>query len=91
MDQTQQYTKPAKIKSGSPVPLDLQPYDKRKLSYANTFENPLQRITIQTIEMSPQIQTPGMYTPLPTDTPSSPLTSTLQPLVGGWLGAPGKV
>ena len=51
MDQTQQYTKPAGEKSESPVPLDLQPYDKRKLSYANTFENPLQRITIQTIEL----------------------------------------
>ena len=33
------------------MPLDVQPYDKRKLSYANTFENPLQRITIQTIEL----------------------------------------
>ena len=51
MDQTQQYTKPAGVKSESPMPLDLQPYDKRKLSYANTFENPLQRVTIQTIEV----------------------------------------
>ena len=51
MDQTQQYTKPAGVKSESPMPLDLQPYDKRKLSYANTFENPLQRVTIQTIEL----------------------------------------
>ena len=51
MDQTQQYTKSAGVKSVSPVPLDMQPYDKRKLSYANTFENPLQRVTIQTIEL----------------------------------------
>ena len=51
MDQIQQNTKPADVPSESPMPLDAQPYDKRKLSYANTFENPLQRITIQTIEL----------------------------------------
>ncbi len=51
MDQTQQNNKPSALSSESPVPLDVQPYDKRKLSYANTFENPLQRLTIQTIEL----------------------------------------
>ena len=30
--------------------LEDQPYDGRKLSYATTFPNPLQRKTIQTIE-----------------------------------------
>lgn len=30
--------------------VDDQPYDGRKLSYATTFPNPLQRKTIQTIE-----------------------------------------
>ena len=33
------------------APLDVQPYDRRKVSYANTFENPLQRLSIQTIEL----------------------------------------
>ena len=47
MERTQEQTRP----SDAPLPLDIQPYDKRKLSYANTFENPLQRITIQTIEL----------------------------------------
>ena len=47
MERTQEQTRP----SDAPLPLDVQPYDKRKLSYANTFENPLQRITIQTIEL----------------------------------------
>ena len=47
MERTQEQTRP----SVAPLPLDVQPYDKRKLSYANTFENPLQRITIQTIEL----------------------------------------
>ena len=51
MDQTQQNNKTSALSSESPVPLDVQPYDKRKLSYANTFENPLQRLTIQTIEL----------------------------------------
>ena len=51
MDQTQQNTKPTGMPSEPPMPLDVQPYDKRKLSYANTFENPLQRITIQTVEL----------------------------------------
>jgi len=47
MERTQEQTRP----SDAPLPLDVQPYDKQKLSYANTFENPLQRITIQTIEL----------------------------------------
>ena len=47
MERTQEQTRP----SDAPLPLDVQPYDRRKLSYANTFENPLQRITIQTIEL----------------------------------------
>ncbi len=47
MERTQEQTRP----SDAPLPLDVQPYDKRKLSYANTFENPLHRITIQTIEL----------------------------------------
>ena len=36
---------------GALVPLDVQPYDKSKLSYANTFENSFQRIAIQTMEL----------------------------------------
>ena len=51
MDQMQQYTKSAGVKSEPPMPLDLQPYDKRKLSYANTFENPLQRVTIRSVRL----------------------------------------
>ena len=33
------------------IPLDVQPYDKSKLSYANTFENTFQRLAIQTMEL----------------------------------------
>ena len=48
MERTQEQTRPSDAPVDAPLPLDVQPYDKRKLSYANTFENPLQRITIQT-------------------------------------------
>jgi len=51
MERTQEQTRPYDAPVDAPLPLDVQPYDKRKLSYANTFENPLQRITIQTIEL----------------------------------------
>ncbi|ETX30872.1 lysophospholipid acyltransferase family protein [Roseivivax isoporae] len=34
----------------SPAPRDPAPYDKRKLSYANTFENPWKRGTIRAME-----------------------------------------
>ena len=51
MERTQEQTRPSDAPIDAPLPLDVQPYDKRKLSYANTFENPLQRITIQTIEL----------------------------------------
>ena len=51
MERTQQQTRPSDAPVDAPLPLDVQPYDKQKLSYANTFENPLQRITIQTIEL----------------------------------------
>ena len=51
MERTQKQTRPSDAPVDAPLPLDVQPYDKRKLSYANTFENPLQRITIQTIEL----------------------------------------
>ena len=51
MERTQEQTRPSDAPVDAPVPLDVQPYDRRKLSYANTFENPLQRITIQTIEL----------------------------------------
>ena len=51
MERTQEQTRPSDAPVDTPLPLDVQPYDKRKLSYANTFENPLQRITIQTIEL----------------------------------------
>ena len=51
MERTQEQTRPSDAPVDAPLPLDVQPYDKRKLSYANTFENPLQRITIQTIEL----------------------------------------
>ena len=51
MERTQEQTRPSGAPVDAPLPLDIQPYDKRKLSYANTFENPLQRITIQTIEL----------------------------------------
>ena len=33
------------------IPLDVRPYDKSKLSYANTFENTFQRLAIQTMEL----------------------------------------
>ncbi len=33
------------------IPLDVQPYDKSKLSYASTFENSFQRLVIQTMEL----------------------------------------
>lgn len=42
---------PKTNKQGALVPLDVQPYDKSKLSYANTFENSFQRIAIQTMEL----------------------------------------
>ena len=51
MERTHEQTRPSDAPVDAPLPLDVQPYDKRKLSYANTFENPLQRITIQTIEL----------------------------------------
>ena len=51
MERTQEQTRPSDAPVEAPLPLDVQPYDRRKLSYANTFENPLQRITIQTIEL----------------------------------------
>ncbi len=51
MERTQEQTRPSDAPVDAPLPLDVQPYDRRKLSYANTFENPLQRITIQTIEL----------------------------------------
>jgi putative hemolysin len=51
MERTQELTRPSDAPVEAPLPLDVQPYDRRKLSYANTFENPLQRITIQTIEL----------------------------------------
>ncbi|MEK9641518.1 MAG: lysophospholipid acyltransferase family protein [Paracoccaceae bacterium] len=51
MERTPEQTRPSGAPVDAPLPLDVQPYDKRKLSYANTFENPLQRITIQTIEL----------------------------------------
>jgi putative hemolysin len=51
MERTQEQTRPSDVPVDAPLPLDVQPYDRRKLSYANTFENPLQRITIQTIEL----------------------------------------
>ena len=51
MERMQEQTRPSDAPVDAPLPLDVQPYDKRKLSYANTFENPLQRITIQTIEL----------------------------------------
>jgi len=51
MERTQERTRPSDAPVDAPLPLDVQPYDRRKLSYANTFENPLQRITIQTIEL----------------------------------------
>ena len=51
MERTREQTRPSDAPVDAPLPLDIQPYDKRKLSYANTFENPLQRITIQTIEL----------------------------------------
>ena len=46
------HLKPAASQSVAPPPLTLAevPYDRRRLSYASTFTNPTQRITIQTIE-----------------------------------------
>ena len=42
---------PKTNEEGALVPLDVQPYDKSKLSYANTFENSFQRLAIQTMEL----------------------------------------
>ena len=42
---------PKTNEEGTLVPLDVEPYDKSKLSYANTFENSFQRIAIQTMEL----------------------------------------
>ena len=42
---------PKTNEEGALVPLDVHPYDKSKLSYANTFENSFQRIAIQTMEL----------------------------------------
>ena len=44
--------KPLSSLAGAPPPLTLAeaPYDRQRLSYASTFTNPTQRITIQTIE-----------------------------------------
>ena len=42
---------PETNEEGALVPLDVQPYDKSKLSYANTFENSFQRLAIQTMEL----------------------------------------
>ena len=46
------HLKSASSLSVAPPPLTLAevPYDRRRLSYASTFTNPTQRITIQTIE-----------------------------------------
>ena len=51
MDGTQDHTTSNNLQADVPTPLNVQPYDKSKLSYANTFESPLQRLTIQTMEL----------------------------------------
>ena len=51
MDGTQDHGASAPVGQETSVPLSVQPYDKSRLSYANTFENPLRRFTIQTIEL----------------------------------------
>ena len=51
MDGTQDHGASAPVGQETSVPLSVQPYDKSRLSYANTFENPLRRVTIQTIEI----------------------------------------
>lgn len=51
MDGTQAHENSVQPEAESFVRLSVKPYDKRRLSYANTFENPFQRISIQTIEL----------------------------------------
>ncbi|MDG1935120.1 MAG: lysophospholipid acyltransferase family protein [Paracoccaceae bacterium] len=51
MDGTQNHENLAPVEPDTSVPLSAEPYDKRRLSYANTFENQFQRFTIQTIEL----------------------------------------
>jgi putative hemolysin len=51
MDGTQDHETSVPVGQETFVPLSVQPYDKSRLSYANTFENPLRRVTIQTIEI----------------------------------------
>ena len=50
MDGIQDHETSVPVEPEISVPLSVEPYDKRRLSYANTFENPLQRVTIQVIE-----------------------------------------
>tara|TARA_B100001093_G_scaffold119759_1_gene112442 strand:+ start:2508 stop:3407 length:900 start_codon:yes stop_codon:yes gene_type:complete len=51
MDGTQDHKTSAPVDPEISVPLSVEPYDKSRLSYANTFGNPFQRITIKTIEL----------------------------------------
>jgi putative hemolysin len=51
MDGTQGRESSAQSEAESSVVISVEPYDKRRLSYANTFENPLQRVSIQAIEL----------------------------------------
>ena len=51
MDGIQDHETSVPVEPEISVPLSVEPYDKRRLSYANTFENPLQRVTIQVIEL----------------------------------------
>jgi len=51
MDGNQDHDNLSVVETEKPVPLSVKPYDRRKLSYANTFENPFQRLAIKTIEL----------------------------------------
>ena len=51
MKDTPDHSPKKSAKENTLIPLDLQPYDKKKLSYASTFENSFQRLAIQTMEL----------------------------------------
>ena len=51
MDGTRENLQTNNSDSLSNKPLSVEKYDRRKLSYANTFPHPVQRITIRTLEL----------------------------------------
>ena len=51
MDVKQEHDNLSAVEIENSLPLSAKPYDRRRLSYANTFENPLQRLAIKSIEL----------------------------------------